>query len=906
MKKFLANLRIRNKLLIGFVFVSFILLITGFNQYNVLLRLNIKKNAVQQSILIEAAEQRIKYVFQSEMNTLMQLIHAENQIEKDQWWLSHLAASDSLTAEFERFFKAYEVLSTQYAQSDKRIVTVVNEAKSVYDELILPSFANVNSLKAELEGLSAASVNLDFQVEEVDEEVEEFENTTAVDATKNIEAKIKNQQQIIVSSATVVIQRMEEAQALSTKTGVAIAEEASEIAAFVMIETIALMFFGLLLSVLISIYIANIIVAPVKDLKVRISKLAIGELPDNSSVDTKDEIGTIHKELNKVIDGMKQTSEFAVAIGKGKYASNFKPLSDKDVLGNTLLGMKQSLEDASIEEQKRKQEDEQRSWINRGVNTFSDILRKNSDDFVALADEVIINLVKYLKANQGGLFVVEENMDDKYLELRAAYAYNRKKYLEKRIRIGEGLIGMCALEKFTMHMTEIPENYIEIESGLGDANPSVLLIVPLKVENDVLGVIELAGFNKFSSFEIELAERIAENVAASLATAKINLRTAQLLEQSQKQAHEMQKQEETMRNTIESMRAAQQDAINKEMLLRRNFEKLTQAQRKLDEREKNQMETIRKLTAENESKLHEIEIREKRYRIILQSSINAVFVFDSKGNVQFINHAAELLTGYSYQDVAGNSFTVFLSTESSVDLYDNITEFLASEVLNIPFRKQRSRILSRDGNEISVSYSIVKTSVSGDSQIIIFMEDHTETEKNEVQRSAITEKLVAREFSYLLKISELESLLRGNSIEIPEIDDSVLLKWGDDFILNIDVIDKQHYNWINLINKLYAGMREGRAKDMLASYFDEIVDYTNYHFTFEEQQFAKFGFENETEHKEYHKSFINRILELKREFMQDKPFVVYELMSYLKEWVGHHVQVSDRSYVKLFKKKGMS
>ncbi|MBY0424387.1 MAG: GAF domain-containing protein, partial [Cytophagales bacterium] len=139
-------------------------------------------------------------------------------------------------------------------------------------------------------------------------------------------------------------------------------------------------------------------------------------------------------------------------------------------------------------------EDKKREWTNNGLAKFADILRSQNNDIQASYDAIITNLVKYLDANQGGLFVVEGEDNSRFIELKSYYAYERKKYLEKRIEIGEGLIGQCYLEKDIVYLTKVPENYISITSGMGEATPRAVLLVPLMLNEEVFGVIELASF----------------------------------------------------------------------------------------------------------------------------------------------------------------------------------------------------------------------------------------------------------------------------------------------------------------------------------------------------------------------------------------------------------------------------
>ena len=324
---------------------------------------------------------------------------------------------------------------------------------------------------------------------------------------------------------------------------------------------------GLIILSLVIYFVARNITNPIEKVTDRLNRLAQGHIDDamKLKLTTGDEIQEMATALNTSIDELNKKNEFARKIGNGKLEADYQMLSEDDQLGQSLIEMRNSLQHAREEEENRKVEDEKRRWVNEGLAKFADILRQNNDNLEELSYQIISNLVNYLEANQGGLFLLnDEDEEDNFYELKASYAYNRKKYLDKKIQPGEGLVGTCAIEKQTIHMTEIPQDYIQITSGLGDANPDSLLIVPLKMEDQVLGVLEIASFNNFEAHQIEFVEKVAESIAATISSVRVNVRTSQLLEKSQQQAEEMSAQEEEMRQNMEELKATQEEAARRE------------------------------------------------------------------------------------------------------------------------------------------------------------------------------------------------------------------------------------------------------------------------------------------------------------------------------------------------------
>jgi PAS domain S-box-containing protein len=318
------------------------------------------------------------------------------------------------------------------------------------------------------------------------------------------------------------------------------------------------------------------IVQPITYINSVISLLGKGELPeDKKSSFRKDEIGQIASSVDGLINGLRATSLFAENIGQGNYNASFQPLSESDVLGNALIEMRNNLSKVA-------EEDRRRNWAADGIAKFAEILRKinntnnevesdkkNQNQNQNLMDTIISELVRYTSSNQGGLFIVEKPENEKeepYLQMEACYAWDKKKYLEQVVYMGDGLTGQAWQEQATIYLTDVPDDYVMITSGLGQSNPNSILIVPLRINDEVFGVVEIASFNHFESYQIEFVERIAESIASTIATLKNTEQINKYLQDSKMLTEQMKSQEEEMRQNMDTLQATQEDMEKSQML----------------------------------------------------------------------------------------------------------------------------------------------------------------------------------------------------------------------------------------------------------------------------------------------------------------------------------------------------
>lgn len=359
-------------------------------------------------------------------------------------------------------------------------------------------------------------------------------------------------------------------------TEVALSDEAG----IILFNTLIPISILVLVLILLSINIRISIIRPIKGIITSTDRVAVGELNEIEEKNN-DEITKITSSLNNLIKRLIKTSVFAKNIGEGNFDSEFEAASEKDVLGHSLINMRQSLIEAREAEEKRVEEEKVRIWTMNGHTVVNDILRENQHKIDILADTLLQKIIEYIDLNQGGIFLVNQE-DENKLNLVASYAYDRKKFLDKTIELGEGLVGTCAIEQKTIYMTDIPDNYIHIGSGLGDAKPSSLIIVPLIINEKFYGVIELASFRKLKEHEVAFIEKTAENIASTISVAQITINTANLLEQHKMQSEELSAQEEEMRQNMEELQATQEESARRERDL---TEKVQELEQKLADKE---------------------------------------------------------------------------------------------------------------------------------------------------------------------------------------------------------------------------------------------------------------------------------------------------------------------------------
>ena len=269
--------------------------------------------------------------------------------------------------------------------------------------------------------------------------------------------------------------------------------------------------------------------------------------------------------VNTLVDILQKAADFSEQIGEGNLQAHFDSLGKNDTLGNSIMEMRNSLVNAKEEEIKRKKHEEELSWASEGLTKFAKILREDNNNIKKLSYNIISNLVNYIDASEGGLYIKnDKDKNNIFYELIAYSGFLKEKYEKTRYKIGEDLVGQCVQEELTVYMNDTPADYIKIGSGIGETKPQSILIVPIKLNDEIYGVIELESFSNLETYKIEFVEKLGEIIASTITTVKNSIRTNDLLNQSKMQADELASQEEEMRQNMEEMQATQEEAAKHE------------------------------------------------------------------------------------------------------------------------------------------------------------------------------------------------------------------------------------------------------------------------------------------------------------------------------------------------------
>ncbi|MBD3289134.1 response regulator, partial [candidate division KSB1 bacterium] len=299
--------------------------------------------------------------------------------------------------------------------------------------------------------------------------------------------------------------------------------------------------------------------------------------------------------LKEIVD---VSDEFA--NGNDDVAVTFESKDEIGVLGKAFNSMIGKIK-------KSKQKIKKENWFKTGISELNDRMRGDTD-LESLSQNIIRHITPYIGAQVGAIYLADEK---DILHLTGSYAYSTGENHSCKFRFGEDFVGQCALEKRIMLISNVPDDYLFIRSGLGQRIPRNLMLVPFIYDNRACGVIELASFSEFTTFQQNFMKQAAENIAIGINSTCSRIRITELLKKTQTQANELQSQQEILQRTNQELE--QQTVALKDSKLK--LEKQREELRKTNDALENQTNALEKKHDEIKQKNADLELARQEIEI---------------------------------------------------------------------------------------------------------------------------------------------------------------------------------------------------------------------------------------------------------------------------------------------------
>ncbi|HEU4560030.1 MAG TPA: HAMP domain-containing protein [Longimicrobium sp.] len=425
-------------------------------------------------------------------------------------------------------------------------------------------------------------------------------------------------------------------------------------------------------------FMAANLTGQVRDIARVTTAVANGDLGQKITVDVKGEMLELKNTVNEMVDSLRVFADEVTRVAKevgteGKLggqaevpgaAGTWRALTDNvNAMANSLTAQVRAIKDVAIavtngdltrtitveargelDELKRNinqmianlkettEQNAQQDWLKTNLAKFSRMMQ-GQKDLESISRLIMSELTPLVGAHHGAFFLAEEE-HGMLLKLIASYAYKERKSVANRFRPGEGLVGQAALEKKPILLHGVPDDYIVISSGLGEAPPRNIIVLPVLFEGEVKAVIELAAFAPFSQIHQVFLDQLAESVGVVINMIAANMRTEELLEQSQKltqelqsQSKELQQQQEELRRTNAELEAQARTLKASEEALRDQQEELQQVNEELEEKASLLAEQNRKVEQKNaEVEAARRELEDKAEQLAVSSKYKSEFL----------------------------------------------------------------------------------------------------------------------------------------------------------------------------------------------------------------------------------------------------------------------------------------
>jgi CheY-like chemotaxis protein/signal transduction histidine kinase/CHASE3 domain sensor protein len=408
------------------------------------------------------------------------------------------------------------------------------------------------------------------------------------------------------------------------------------------------------------------------------------------------------------------------------------------------------------------QKNHEQNWFNSNLADFMQMLQGQSS-LENVSAMILSNLTPLVGAQQSVFYLMDEIDNEPILKLLSSYAYPERKKLANQFHLGEGLVGQCALEKHSILLTQVPDDYVRIHSGLGAALPCNIIVLPILFESNVIAVMELASLQPFSDFHLNFLEQLSEIIGVFLNNIAANSQTQHLLIEAQILTQELQSQQAELKHTNQSLEQQTGKLEASQLLLQRQQEELQQSNEELQQLNEELEEKAELLEIQNcevARKNQEIErarqsLEEKAEQLALSSQYKSEFLANMSHELRTPLNSLLILARLLSDNSQGNltekqieySQTIYSAGNDLLELINDILDLAKIESGNFSLEIEK---ISLGDLQISLNRNFSQLADDkGISFIVELAENLPEVIENDTKRlQQILKNLLANAFKF--------------------------------------------------------------------------------------------------------------------------------------------------------------